>query len=248
MSPASSPFTYLITGASRSLGLAYAKALLAAQPANRVVAAARNPDSAEELQALKKAEPERVYLLKLDLASQESVDAAVKELEGSEFLNDAALDALVANAGVAEGDEIPASQLTPDVLEANMSTNLYGTVRVNTAFLPLLRKGQGKQLFSVSSVCGSIAQWGESPSSRVAYAASKAALNMYSKKLATELKSEGFTVVMFHPGYVIGPINQGKGQLTMEEAAKLALENVFQAVSPADNGRFLQYDGEPMEW
>ncbi|BGP20419.1 hypothetical protein JCM10213_001572 [Rhodosporidiobolus nylandii] len=250
--------TILITGAcraSRSLGLGYAKQLLASSPAVKIIAAARNPDKAAELVALsqEKGNEGRVYLLKLDVESEESAKAAAEELEKSGFLGpNGGLDALINNAGVCEHRDLEPTQLTKDVILANLGPNLFGVLTVTSAFLPLLRKGKGKQIFGVSSICGSLGGGYSDLSQNPAYCISKAAVNMYLRKLSRELAGEGFTVVMFHPGYVRTDMNleNGKqaGELTTEEAAKLATDNVFNKASPKDNGSFVQYDGQPMLW
>jgi NAD(P)-dependent dehydrogenase (short-subunit alcohol dehydrogenase family) len=99
-----SSFTYLVTGASRGLGLGYTRQLLHSGDRVRVVAGARNPSSADDLQALRKeAGDDRLYILKLDVENPESVAAAVKELEASGFLKNGPLDCLINNAGVARG-------------------------------------------------------------------------------------------------------------------------------------------------
>ncbi|TNY21589.1 dehydrogenase [Rhodotorula diobovata] len=243
-----STFTYLITGASRSLGLGYTRALLAARPEARVVAAARNPSSAPDLQALAKedANKDRVYLLQLDVEDKEQVAKAAKELEASGFLQNG-LDALIHNAGVALNHQVKPSQLEPEHVLDNLNVNVFGVLNVNKAFLPLLGKGKGKQVFSLSSVCASLEQWGNNVMTP-AYSVSKAALNMWMSKLAAELGPKGYTVIMFHPGYVQTDMNQSKGDITTEEAADLAVKNVFLAAKPELNGAFLRYSGEKMPW
>ncbi|BGP37639.1 hypothetical protein JCM10449v2_001556 [Rhodotorula kratochvilovae] len=244
------PCTYLITGATRSLGLGYTRALLASKPDVRVVACARNPSSASDLQALAAEESNkgRVHVLQLDVEDAEQVQRAAGELEKSGFLGEAgALDAIVNNAGVALAHEVQPSQLTAEDVLANLRINVFGVLNVTKAFLPFLRKGQGKQIFSVSSMCGSIEVWGGNTST-AAYSLSKVALNMYSKKLATELGPDGFTVVVFHPGYVKTDMNKGNGEITVQEAANAALKNVFLKVTPKENGAFLRYSGETMPW
>ncbi|GAA6042189.1 hypothetical protein JCM8097_005005 [Rhodosporidiobolus ruineniae] len=249
-------YTYLITGASRSLGLGYARALLASRPEVRVVAAARNPSSASGLQALanEEANKGRVYLLPLDVVDKENVKKAVKELEESGFLENGGIDALVNNAGVANHQPKPSEILTvppPAVSMGTSSPTLTstsgGVLNVTKNFLPLLRKGKGKQIFSLSSTCGSITEFGGNTFA-TSYCMTKVALNMYKKKLSTELESEGFTVIMFHPGYVKTDMNDGNGEITTEEAVEQALKNVFLKVKPEDNGSFLRYSGGVMPW
>lgn len=69
--------TYLISGASRGLGLETARQLLAASPQNRIIAAARDPASAKDLQDLIKANPERISAATIDVASSESIKVSL---------------------------------------------------------------------------------------------------------------------------------------------------------------------------
>ncbi|GAA5902410.1 hypothetical protein JCM6882_002742 [Rhodosporidiobolus microsporus] len=241
-------FTYLITGASRGLGLAYVSALLAARPDAMVVATARNPDTAEQLKKVAEENEGRVFLLKLDVADAESCKAAAEELEKSGFLGDSGLDALINNAGIpGSAHSSSPSETTPTDLLETFSTNVFGVVNVTQAFLPLLRKGQGKQLFTISSSCGSI-EWFGKNALYPAYSISKTAVNMYMRKVAVELEPEGFTVITVCPGYVKTDFNSGGGVLSLSESVEPTLANIFLKVSPKDNGRFIQYDGETVPW
>ncbi|GAA5875095.1 hypothetical protein JCM8547_005411 [Rhodosporidiobolus lusitaniae] len=244
-----STFTYLITGASRSLGHGYAEALLRSSPSVRVVAAARKPDSASQLHKLvEEFGKDRVYLLKLDVTDKEGCEAAAKELESEDWLGDGGIDALVNNAGVLQSPSLP-SELEYDELLGNMEVNIGGVLQVNKAFLPLVRKSRAKQIFGISSVCGSIGIYG-SNTKFTAYSMTKTVLNMYLKKLSVELADDGFTVIMFHPGYVKTEMNLKDGvqdgEIEIDEAVEAAVKNVFLRVKPEDNGRFLRYSGEEM--
>ncbi|GAA5912322.1 SDR family oxidoreductase [Sporobolomyces salmoneus] len=241
------PSTYLITGSSRSLGLGYTRELLEA--GHRVVAAVRNPDKAEQLDSLKQRHGDKLYLVKCDVTDVQSTKDAAETLEKSGFLSEGGLDAVLANAGVLGGGWNKSSEFSEEDLSYNLKTNLYGVINTVNAFLPLLKKGQGKQIFVTSSVLGSIGgPYGGMPAAS-AYAISKAAVNMYTVKLATELADEGFTVVPFHPGYVKTDMNSdGGGELEPEEACRLATKNVFLAATKKDNGRFMVYDGSEMPW
>ncbi|GAA5850974.1 hypothetical protein JCM3766R1_003963 [Sporobolomyces carnicolor] len=243
------PSTYLITGSSRSLGLGYARELLKA--GHRVVAAVRNPDKAEQLEPVKKEFGDNLYVLKCDVTDAQSTQEAAKALEQSGFLSEGKeLDAVLANAGVLGGGWKPSSQFSKDDLDYNLGTNLYGVVNTVNAFLPLLKKGNGKQIFVTSSVLGSIGgPLGQMPVAS-AYSISKAAVNMYTVKLARELAEEGFTVVPFHPGYVKTDMNAGDGggDLETEEACQLATKNVFLAATKSDNARFMVFDGSELPW
>ncbi|GAA6064683.1 hypothetical protein JCM10212_006179 [Sporobolomyces blumeae] len=244
-----STFTYLITGSSRSLGLGYAKELLASSDKTKVVAAVRNPDGATLLEPVKKEFGDRLYVLKCDVTDAESTKAAAKTLEESGFLSNG-LDALLANAGVLGGGWKSSSECSEEDLTYNLKTNLYGVINTVNAFLPLLKQGQGKQIFVTSSTLGSIGgPYGKMPVAS-AYSVSKAAVNMWTVKLARELADEGFTVVPFHPGYVKTDMNaaDGGGELETDEACKLATKNVFLKATKDDNARFMVYDGSELPW
>ncbi|GAA5921929.1 hypothetical protein JCM1841_004999 [Sporobolomyces salmonicolor] len=226
-------FTYLITGASRSLGLGYARSLLAASPKHKVVAAVRTPAKADALNALAKEYEGRVLVIAVDVDSEDSVKAAAKELEGNPFVKDG-LDSLLASI---------------EALEANLRTNLYGAAHTITHFLPLLQKGKGKQIFVTSSIVGSLGGPVSQVPGAVTYSISKAAVNMLTVKWARELGPEGFTVIPFHPGYVRTDMNSdGGGDIDADEACELATKNIFLKATPADNARFMVYDGSEMPW
>ncbi|GAA5933767.1 SDR family oxidoreductase [Sporobolomyces koalae] len=240
-------FTYLITGASRGLGLGYTRTLLAAGKHIRVVAAVRDPDSAKQLEPVKQQYGERLYVVKCDVTDAASTQTAADELSKSDF---AKLDAVIANAGVFGGGWKSSTQFSEDDLSYNLQSNLFGVVNTVMAFLPLLKQGQGKQIFVTSSLLGSIGgPLGQTPVSS-AYSISKAAVNMYAVKLARELGEEGFTVVPFHPGYVKTDMNaaNGGGDIEVDEAARLATDNVFLKATKADNAKFMSYDGRTLPW
>ncbi|GAA6064115.1 hypothetical protein JCM10212_004962, partial [Sporobolomyces blumeae] len=178
--------------------------------------------------------------------------AAAKGLEASGFLNGGGLDAVLANAGVAVGGMSGATGFTSKELADNLQTNTFGVVNTCFAFLPLLRKGNKKQIFITSSTVGSIGGYFSETPLATAYAMSKAAVNMFAVKLSRELAPEGFTVIPFCPGYVKTDMNKrdGKqeGELEPEEACRLAVKNVFLAAKPEDTAKFMAQDGSSRPW
>lgn len=108
-------------------------------------------------------------------------------------------------------------------LEENMKINLYGVIKVTLAFLPLLRKGNLKQIFTISSLSGSIGGILSESSFATPYCVSKAAVNMWLVKLSRDLKKEEFIVVPIHPGYVKTDMNggvDGSAEIYVEESVE----------------------------
>lgn len=175
------PYTHTHrTGASRSLGLGYVEKLLASSPSVKVVAGARNPSNAAQLDALA-SKPEnkgRVLVVAFDVDSEDSVRSAADKLKTEPFLDGGALDAVVVNAGVFVGGHKPPSemcvgatpprrtQLTPlrgsrtmDDVRANFRTNVEGAIYTVRYLLPLLERGKGKQIFFISSIVASFQEF-----------------------------------------------------------------------------------------
>ena len=71
--------TYLISGASRGLGLETARQLLATSQQNRVIAAARSPQKAELLQKLIAENPGRIEAVTMDVADPASIKVAIAD-------------------------------------------------------------------------------------------------------------------------------------------------------------------------
>lgn len=80
--------TYLITGASRGIGLALVKAVLESDPNARTIAAVRDPASAAKLKEIIKQYEGRVETLQLDVSDPKSVEQAAVEVDKLGFAND----------------------------------------------------------------------------------------------------------------------------------------------------------------
>jgi len=112
--------TFVITGANRGIGLAFARALN--ERGATVVAACRQ--SSPELDAL------GVQVETLDVTSDDSVAALAERLQGT------AVDVLINNAGVLNRDAL--GTLNFDSLRAQFEVNSVGPLRVTQGLLPRL--------------------------------------------------------------------------------------------------------------
>ncbi|BDA47289.1 Uncharacterized oxidoreductase C663.09c [Coccomyxa sp. Obi] len=200
---------YCITGASRGIGLEYVKQLL--ERGHLVVAAARNPAKSEGLTTLAKRHTSALTFVTLDVADPASIKAAAASV--SEAFPDG-IDVLINNAGV-NGNIVRSSEQDENEFKEVLLTNTLGPFMVTKAFLPLLKKGNKKQIVNITSTLGSIGiaakplNGGAAPDDlaaiskmQVAYKASKAALNMTTVALAVDLQEEGITVIAMCPGWV----------------------------------------------
>ena len=170
----------LVSGATRGIGAATVRELLKVG-VGKIYAGARNvtslPDFADA----------RVVPLQLDVTSDESVEKAAAMADD--------VDVLLNNAGtMGFGDWITSSQ---DVIDADMNTNFYGTLRVIRAFAPgFISRGSGTIANVVSIV-------GLAPVPVAAgYSASKAALQSLTQALRGTLEKSGITVIGIYPGPV----------------------------------------------
>lgn len=229
----------LITGANRGIGLEMTRHLLA--QGERVIATCRRPAKAEALQALDEQFPEQLTILPLDVTNPTSIQAASNAVQRIVTC----LDVLINNAGFLDGQET-LDTFDAEVMQRTFDINATGVMRVTTQFLPLLRYGKQAKLINISSQLGSLQamkpKWG-----RYSYNSSKAALNMITRMLAFELKSEGISVICVHPGWVQTDMGGAKADISPAESAAGILQVVAE-LTLAQTGNFYTYSGEQHLW
>ncbi|HTM19296.1 MAG TPA: SDR family oxidoreductase [Kofleriaceae bacterium] len=223
--------TWLVTGASRGIGLEMVRQLHAR--GDTVIATARKPDAAGALRELR-----GVRVLPLDVTDT----ASARHLR--ELLGDAPIDVLVNNAGIG-GRGRTIAEVDIDAARNVLEVNTLGPLRVTQALLPNLRAGHAKKLAHITSLMGSIADNGSGGA--YAYRASKAALNMVNKNLSLELGPDGFTCVVLNPGWVRTDMGGKQATLPVDESVR-GLINVIDHLAPADNGTFINHDGRRLPW
>ncbi|RAL08198.1 SDR family oxidoreductase [Aspergillus homomorphus CBS 101889] len=178
--------TFVVTGASRGIGLAIAKYLLTAPQSHNLVVVAR---SVEPLQKLKDQYPKQVEVLNGDLADfsigQKAVDLALKSF--------GRLDGLVLNHGVL-GQVGKVAEADPAQWKQGLDVNFIGCVAFVKAALPALREPKGRIVFTSSAASVSAFRgWG-------LYGASKAAMNHLALTLGEE--EPDVTTLSVDPGLV----------------------------------------------
>jgi NAD(P)-dependent dehydrogenase (short-subunit alcohol dehydrogenase family) len=231
--------TVLVTGANRGLGLEFARQLK--DGGHTVIGTARHPDSADDLRDVLTGEHDR--LEQLDVDSEESVAALAAALRSDG--RPIAIDLLI-NNGAVSGNRGGIADLDMDGLTESFRINAVGPMRVIKHLLPNLRAGTGNQIVSISSQLGSITN--ANGGSSYGYRASKAALNMLNKHLSVELKEEGFTCMVLHPGWVQTRMGGQEAPLTPPESIAGMLKVIKNAKPETHNGAFLDYKGETLPW
>ena len=223
--------TYLITGANRGIGLEMTQQLLAG--GNRVVATCRNPATADALSSMQG--PLDVHAL--DVTDASAVASLAGQLKGE------VIDVLVNNAGImAERQSV--DDMDYEQWMASFAVNSIAPWRVALAFASHLDASTRPRLVTLTSQMGSLERAG---SDRVAYRSSKAAANMAMRTLALEWQARGITVCVLHPGWVRTDMGGSKAALSTVDSAS-GLLHVIDALTPADTGRFLDYEGQEIPW
>ena len=230
--------TVLITGSSRGLGLEMA--MQYAIDGWDVIATARTPDDDKQLQALAR-DYRSVRIEKLDVTDHSEIE------DLAEKLKDTAIDILINNAGIL-GDP-PHQQLGEldfSAADVVFATNTLGPLKIAEAFLEHVAMSDTKKIMTISSIVGSITN---TTGNIYFYRASKTAVNMMMANLAADTKHRGIIVGMIHPGVVdtdmSAPFNIPK--VSVNESAS-GVRNVIAWYTTETSARFMQYDGEPMDW
>eukprot|EP01125_Pyxidicula_operculata_P014105 TRINITY_DN4685_c0_g1_i1.p1 TRINITY_DN4685_c0_g1~~TRINITY_DN4685_c0_g1_i1.p1 ORF type:complete len:316 (+),score=67.35 TRINITY_DN4685_c0_g1_i1:15-962(+) len=136
----------------------------------------------------------RVVPILLDVSKDGSITESVKTV--TEFLKSSGLPfiALVNNAGI--GGRSPLESMNIENSKYIFDVNYWGSISLTQAYLPFLRKNQGRVLF-VSSVQGFVATYGST-----AYAGSKHAMEAAVDALRLEMDEFGVSVSSIQPGYI----------------------------------------------
>jgi NAD(P)-dependent dehydrogenase (short-subunit alcohol dehydrogenase family) len=175
---------WLITGCSRGLGYAFAKAVLDA--GHKLVATARDLAAISQFQDRY---GDQVRVVALDVTDPSAAEGAIKVAVES-F---GRLDVLVNNAGY--GNIAPAEETTLDDFRHQIETNLFGVIYLTKAALPVMREQAAGHIFQVTSIAARIGPVGRAP-----YAAAKWGVEGFSETVAKEVGPLGVRVTIVEPG------------------------------------------------
>ncbi|MFK8013765.1 MAG: SDR family oxidoreductase [Marinicellaceae bacterium] len=217
--------TALITGANRGIGLELAKQLQVKD--YQVIVACR--ESSPELEALN-CQVETNF----DVADEQSVKSLAQKLSSIQ------LDLLINNAGIL--DSMSLDSLNYDSIRQQFEVNTLGPLRVTENFLPHL--SNGSKVAIITSRMGSIA---DSSGGQYGYRVSKTAVNMVGSCLAHDLKDQGISVALLHPGYVRTGMTGNNGLINTDESANGLIQRIEQ-LNIDNTGGFWHTDGTELTW
>jgi NAD(P)-dependent dehydrogenase (short-subunit alcohol dehydrogenase family) len=239
MTAGKGPARVLVTGASRGLGLEFARQY--AEAGARVFALAREPLRSERLMELASRFPKTLLPVVCDVADDESVKAARQEVE----VATGALDLIINNAGVYGRHNESLESLDYDEIRRVFEVNTLGPVRISRAFLPLLKNGTRPRLVHITSMMGSVED--NRSGGYWSYRISKSALNMANRNLALELERWKIPSVVLSPGWVRTDMGGAGAPLSPEESVS-AMRQTIDSLTSSHSGNIYHRDGKPAIW
>lgn len=178
---------YIVTGGSKGFGLAIAKSLVA--QGAKVGLMSRNQEGLDK--AVLEIGSDHAMGIATDVGHREEITEAFSNIK-QHF---GRLDGLINNAGLASPSTVENLEESQVMMQVNV--NFLGTVFCCQAVIPLLRGGDNPRIVNISSASA----WHYDEMSHLSiYAATKAAVERFSRDLRVELQSDGIGVTCVRPG------------------------------------------------
>lgn len=216
----------VITGASRGIGLSFAKLYQA--KGYHVYATCRFPSA--ELIALGVNVIEQV-----DVTKDEGINKLASALEG------VSIDLLINNAGILCDEQL--GSIDKDSIRRQFETNALAPLAVTEALMNNF--SDGAKLALITSRMGSVED--NTSGGRYGYRMSKSALNIAGMSLSHDLKPRGVAVAILHPGLVGTEMIGGYGDITPDQAAVRLAERI-EALNLENTGTFWHSNGQVLPW
>jgi NAD(P)-dependent dehydrogenase (short-subunit alcohol dehydrogenase family) len=220
--------TALVTGANRGIGLELTRQLLGS--GYNVHATYRSNKG-----GLEQIDSDNLSIYQMDVRDKIQISNVVQSVDK--------IDLLINNAGVADGRWQSISEIDMEHALEVLNVNAVSPVLVTQQSLPKL--GDGSKVVMMSSLMGSISDCQSGRS--YAYRASKTALNMFSMAMKNEFDANGISLLIMHPGWVETDMGGSNAPLSTEES----VSGIMQRIEEQDmsmSGRYVEFDGSPIEW
>ena len=217
--------TVLVTGGNRGIGLELCRQF--AKRGDDVIATCRKAS-----QALRETGAEIIE--GIEVTDETSIEALARELQGRR------IDILVNCAGVLTSESL--DDLDIDRIRRQFEINAIAPLRITAALQDCLARGS--KVVIITSRMGSIED--NSSGGYYGYRMSKAAVNIAARSLAHDLKDQGISVFLIHPGMVATEMTGHRG-IPPEEAATDLVDRI-DSLGPDESGTFWHAKGEPLPW
>ncbi|WP_417684385.1 SDR family oxidoreductase [Roseibium sp.] len=219
--------TILITGANRGIGFELARAAL--EKGWTVYGSARTQGKAHDMAASLPG----LKALVFDVCNRAEIAEGSRRVDGP-------LDILINNAGIIGPDRQSTLDMDFDGFAETLAVNTLAPLAIAQAFLPALRRARTGRILTVSS---QMSWMGYGASDRIAYRASKAAVNKVMQGLATDLQADGIPVALIDPGWVRTDMGGKAADLEPAEVARGILK-VAENLSLTHTGKFFKWTGD----
>jgi NAD(P)-dependent dehydrogenase (short-subunit alcohol dehydrogenase family) len=213
--------TVVITGASSGIGKAAARKI--ARAGGVPILVARSLDKLEAAKAEIEADGGTAYAYSADLSDTDAIDELVKRI----LAEHVAIDVLVNNAGRSIRRSMALSQDRFHDYERTMRLNYFGAIKLIMGLVPHMRERGSGHVVNISSIGVQT-----SPPRFSAYVASKAALDAWTRVVASEVVGDGITFTTIHMPLVRTPmiaptkIYDSFPTISPDEAADLICEAI----------------------
>ena len=223
--------TILITGANRGIGLALARSYV--KDGWRVLATSRKPDDSLI---------EGAETLPLDLTDPDSIKALQQSLTG------VPIDIVWNNAGVYLDKNQSLEQLDNLDWLRSFEVNCIAPIRIAEALSKNVMLSQRKVIAFTTSKMSSLAGNGIGA---YAYRSSKTALNMAVRCFEQDLKAQGISCLLLHPGHVRTDMGGPAGAIDID-ASVTGMRKLVDQINPTLRAQtskgFFDYDGSSIPW
>jgi len=217
--------TVLVTGGNRGIGLELCRQF--AKRGDDVIATCR-----EASPALRETGAEIIE--GIEVTDETSIETLARELQGRR------IDVLVNCAGVLTSESL--DDLDIDRIRRQFEVNAIAPLRITATLQDCLARGS--KVVIITSRMGSIED--NSSGGYYGYRMSKAAVNIAARSLAHDLKDQGISVFLIHPGMVATEMTGHRG-IPPEEAAADLVDRI-DSLGPDESGTFWRAKGEPLPW
>jgi len=231
--------TALITGSNRGIGLELVRQYSA--DGWRVLASCRDPKNADALNQIAQLHADQVHVHALDVAELKQIDSLSKTLANE------SIDLLMNNAGIYPDDDFRGGFGETDYAEwmHAFQVNTMATLKMSEAFIKQVARSEKKIIATLSSKMGSIDD--NSSGGAYMYRTSKVGANMVIKSLSIDLRSQGIIAVALNPSWVKTDMGGPNAVISVEKSVA-GLRQIIGRLTPADSGKFFNYDGKEIAW